>query len=59
MAGIYVVAFERVVAGWARITATGPANTLITIHFGEKQNVSIDQQSTLINFDPHSRMTER
>ncbi|KDR75331.1 hypothetical protein GALMADRAFT_211560 [Galerina marginata CBS 339.88] len=36
--GIYVVAFERVVSGWARVTATGPANTLITIHFGEKLN---------------------
>ncbi|KAG5653242.1 hypothetical protein H0H81_001499 [Sphagnurus paluster] len=34
--GIYVVAFERVVAGWAKITVTGPAKTLITIHFGEK-----------------------
>ncbi|KAJ7463241.1 bacterial alpha-L-rhamnosidase-domain-containing protein [Mycena latifolia] len=36
--GIYVAAFERVVAGWARITATGPAKTLITIHFGEVLN---------------------
>ncbi|RDB18187.1 hypothetical protein Hypma_000526 [Hypsizygus marmoreus] len=34
--GIYVVAFERVVAGWAKISVTGPAKTLITIHFGEK-----------------------
>ncbi|KAF7349624.1 hypothetical protein MSAN_01688300 [Mycena sanguinolenta] len=36
--GIYIATFERVVAGWARITATGPAKTLITIHFGEKLN---------------------
>lgn len=36
--GIYVATFERVVAGWAKITATGPAKTLITIHFGEKLN---------------------
>ncbi|KAJ6626538.1 bacterial alpha-L-rhamnosidase-domain-containing protein [Mycena sp. CBHHK59/15] len=36
--GIYVAAFERIVAGWAKITATGPAKTLITIHFGEKLN---------------------
>ncbi|KAF5371024.1 hypothetical protein D9615_010034 [Tricholomella constricta] len=34
--GIYLAAFERVVAGWAKITVTGPAKTLITIHFGEK-----------------------
>ncbi|KAF8060176.1 bacterial alpha-L-rhamnosidase-domain-containing protein [Lyophyllum atratum] len=34
--GTYVVAFERVVAGWAKITVTGPAKTLITVHFGEK-----------------------
>jgi alpha-L-rhamnosidase len=36
--GIYVAAFERVVAGWTRITATGPAKTLITIHVGELLN---------------------
>ncbi|KAJ6606954.1 bacterial alpha-L-rhamnosidase-domain-containing protein [Mycena sp. CBHHK59/15] len=36
--GQYVAAFERVVAGWAKITATGAAKTLITIHFGEKLN---------------------
>ncbi|KAJ6451769.1 bacterial alpha-L-rhamnosidase-domain-containing protein [Mycena sanguinolenta] len=36
--GIYVATFERVVAGWARIAATGPAKTLIIIHFGEKLN---------------------
>ncbi|KAJ6512363.1 bacterial alpha-L-rhamnosidase-domain-containing protein [Mycena vulgaris] len=36
--GIYVAAFARVVAGWAKITATGPAKTLITIHFGEVLN---------------------
>lgn len=38
--GIFVAHFERVVAGWVRLTATGPAKTLITIHFGEKLNVS-------------------
>ncbi|KAJ7235505.1 bacterial alpha-L-rhamnosidase-domain-containing protein [Mycena rebaudengoi] len=36
--GIFVAAFERVVAGWAKITATGPAKTLLTINFGEKLN---------------------
>ncbi|KAJ7256353.1 bacterial alpha-L-rhamnosidase-domain-containing protein [Mycena rebaudengoi] len=36
--GSYVVAFPRVVAGWAKITVTGPAKTLITVHFGEKLN---------------------
>ncbi|KAJ7108127.1 bacterial alpha-L-rhamnosidase-domain-containing protein [Mycena epipterygia] len=36
--GIYVAEFQRVVAGWAKITASGPAKTLITIHFGEKLN---------------------
>ncbi|KAJ6577740.1 bacterial alpha-L-rhamnosidase-domain-containing protein [Mycena capillaripes] len=36
--GIYVATFERVVAGWAKIIATGPAKTLIIIHFGEKLN---------------------
>ncbi|KAG5634482.1 hypothetical protein H0H81_001804 [Sphagnurus paluster] len=34
--GIYVVEFERVVSGWAKITVTGPAKTLITIRYGEK-----------------------
>lgn len=38
VSGIYVAAFERVVAGWARLTASGPAKSLITIHFGEKLN---------------------
>ncbi|KAJ7260128.1 bacterial alpha-L-rhamnosidase-domain-containing protein [Mycena rebaudengoi] len=36
--GSYVVAFPRVVAGWAKITVTGPAKTLVTVHFGEKLN---------------------
>lgn len=36
VAGVYVFTFERVVSGWVRVTATGPAKTLITIHFGEK-----------------------
>ncbi|KAF8207353.1 bacterial alpha-L-rhamnosidase-domain-containing protein [Mycena galopus ATCC 62051] len=36
--GIYIATFERVVAGWARITASGPKGTLITVHFGEKLN---------------------
>ncbi|KAF8150872.1 bacterial alpha-L-rhamnosidase-domain-containing protein [Crassisporium funariophilum] len=36
--GIYVAKFERVVAGWVKLTASGPAKALITIHFGEKLN---------------------
>ncbi|KAJ7595078.1 bacterial alpha-L-rhamnosidase-domain-containing protein [Mycena floridula] len=36
VAGIYVLQFERTVAGWARISVAGPAKTLITIHYGEK-----------------------
>ncbi|KAJ7771722.1 bacterial alpha-L-rhamnosidase-domain-containing protein [Mycena metata] len=38
VAGQYVAAFERVVAGWARITAQGPKGSLITVHYGEKLN---------------------
>ncbi|KAJ7574556.1 bacterial alpha-L-rhamnosidase-domain-containing protein [Mycena floridula] len=34
--GIYVLQFERTVAGWVRISAVGPQKTLITIHYGEK-----------------------
>ncbi|KAF5317533.1 hypothetical protein D9619_013227 [Psilocybe cf. subviscida] len=34
--GIFVATFERVVSGWVKLTATGPAKTMITIHFGEK-----------------------
>ncbi|KAG5651061.1 hypothetical protein H0H81_010043 [Sphagnurus paluster] len=34
--GIYVAEFERVVAGWAKITVTGPAKSVITIRYGEK-----------------------
>ncbi|KAJ7116959.1 bacterial alpha-L-rhamnosidase-domain-containing protein [Mycena epipterygia] len=36
--GQYVAAFERVVAGWVRLTAQGPKGNLITIHYGEKLN---------------------
>ncbi|KAJ7184949.1 bacterial alpha-L-rhamnosidase-domain-containing protein [Mycena filopes] len=36
--GQYVAAFERVVAGWGRITAQGPKGTLLTVHYGEKLN---------------------
>uniref|UniRef100_A0A8H8CDW4 alpha-L-rhamnosidase n=1 Tax=Psilocybe cubensis TaxID=181762 RepID=A0A8H8CDW4_PSICU len=36
--GIFVAHYERVVAGWVKLTASGPAKTLITIHFGEKLN---------------------
>ncbi|KAJ6565879.1 bacterial alpha-L-rhamnosidase-domain-containing protein [Mycena vulgaris] len=38
VAGQYVAAFERVVAGWVRLTAQGPKGTLITVHYGEKLN---------------------
>ncbi|KAJ7105875.1 bacterial alpha-L-rhamnosidase-domain-containing protein [Mycena epipterygia] len=38
VAGQFVAAFERVVAGWVRLTAQGPAGTLITVHYGEKLN---------------------
>ncbi|TFK37505.1 bacterial alpha-L-rhamnosidase-domain-containing protein [Crucibulum laeve] len=38
VSGIFVAKFERVVAGWVKLTASGPAKTLITIHFGEKLN---------------------
>jgi alpha-L-rhamnosidase len=34
--GIYVVAFERVIAGWARLLVSGPAKSKITLHYGEK-----------------------
>ncbi|KAF9530982.1 bacterial alpha-L-rhamnosidase-domain-containing protein [Crepidotus variabilis] len=34
--GTFVVAFPRVIAGWAQITVTGPANTRITVNYGEK-----------------------
>lgn len=36
--GIFVAEFERVVAGWVRLSVAGPAKTLITVHFGEKLN---------------------
>ncbi|KAF8965132.1 bacterial alpha-L-rhamnosidase-domain-containing protein [Flammula alnicola] len=36
VSGIFVAEFERVVSGWVRLTASGPAKTQITIHFGEK-----------------------
>jgi alpha-L-rhamnosidase len=39
--GIFVAAFERVVAGWAQVTVTGPKKSMLTIHFGEKLNVMI------------------
>lgn len=39
--GIFVAEFERVVAGWIKLTASGPAKTLITIHFGEKLHVNV------------------
>ncbi|KAJ7703698.1 bacterial alpha-L-rhamnosidase-domain-containing protein [Mycena rosella] len=45
--GIYVAAFERVVAGWAKITATGPAKTLIIVHFGEV----LDPDGTVVYLD--------
>ncbi|KAJ7043210.1 bacterial alpha-L-rhamnosidase-domain-containing protein [Mycena alexandri] len=38
VAGQFVAAFERVVAGWGRITAQGPKGSLITVHYGEKLN---------------------
>ncbi|KAJ7495463.1 bacterial alpha-L-rhamnosidase-domain-containing protein [Mycena latifolia] len=38
VAGQYVAAFERTVAGWVRLTAQGPKGTLITVHYGEKLN---------------------
>jgi hypothetical protein len=49
--GSYVVAFPRVVAGWAKITVTGPAKTLITVHFGEKLNSdgTVQYQGQLLN----------
>uniref|UniRef100_A0A8H7XKY8 alpha-L-rhamnosidase n=1 Tax=Psilocybe cubensis TaxID=181762 RepID=A0A8H7XKY8_PSICU len=37
--GIFVAHYERVVSGWVKLTASGSAKTLITIHFGEKLNV--------------------
>ncbi|KAJ7491306.1 bacterial alpha-L-rhamnosidase-domain-containing protein [Mycena galericulata] len=36
--GQFVVAFERVVSGWVRLTAQGPKGHLITVHYGEKLN---------------------
>ncbi|KAJ6629616.1 bacterial alpha-L-rhamnosidase [Mycena sp. CBHHK59/15] len=52
--GIFVAAFERVVAGWVRVTVTGPAKTLLTMRFGEKLNpdgtaVFIDSSHNFIN----------
>ncbi|KAJ7124651.1 bacterial alpha-L-rhamnosidase-domain-containing protein [Mycena crocata] len=38
VAGQYVAEFERVVAGWVRLTAQGPKGSLITVHYGEKLN---------------------
>ncbi|KAJ7698322.1 bacterial alpha-L-rhamnosidase-domain-containing protein [Mycena rosella] len=38
VAGQYVAAFERVVAGWVHLTAQGPKGSLITVHYGEKLN---------------------
>ncbi|KAG6918721.1 hypothetical protein DXG01_012206 [Tephrocybe rancida] len=40
VSGVYIAAFERIVSGWAKIRVTGPAKTLITIHFGEKLNAN-------------------
>ncbi|MEU6642794.1 family 78 glycoside hydrolase catalytic domain [Saccharomonospora sp. NPDC046836] len=34
--GTYVVKFPRVIAGWVRFTATGPAGTTIRASYGEK-----------------------
>lgn len=55
-----MAAFERVVAGWAKITVTGPAKTLLTIHFGEKLKVnrSIGILRRLFT-DYYERQTER
>ncbi|KAF7295965.1 hypothetical protein MKEN_01411100 [Mycena kentingensis (nom. inval.)] len=36
--GQFVAAFERVVAGWAKLTVQGPKGSLVTIHYGEKLN---------------------
>jgi alpha-L-rhamnosidase len=34
----FVAAFERVVAGWVRLTVSGPKGSLVTVHYGEKLN---------------------
>ncbi|KAK7031487.1 bacterial alpha-L-rhamnosidase-domain-containing protein [Favolaschia claudopus] len=36
--GQYVAAFSRTVAGWVRLTVTGPKGSLVTVHYGEKLN---------------------
>ncbi|KAJ7264533.1 bacterial alpha-L-rhamnosidase-domain-containing protein [Mycena haematopus] len=36
--GQFVAAFERVVAGWVRLTVSGPKGSLVTVHYGEKLN---------------------
>lgn len=36
VSGTFVVSFPRNIAGWVRITAKGPAGSLITINYGEK-----------------------
>ena len=36
--GTFVFAFPQVIAGWVQLRASGPAKSLITIHFGERLN---------------------
>ncbi|KAJ6566482.1 bacterial alpha-L-rhamnosidase-domain-containing protein [Mycena capillaripes] len=36
--GQFVAAFERVVAGWVRLTVSGAKGSLVTVHYGEKLN---------------------
>ncbi|KAJ7925654.1 hypothetical protein B0H13DRAFT_2314244 [Mycena leptocephala] len=50
--GVHVVAFERVVAGWEKISVQGLAKKMITIHFGEKLNTNgtVEYQDILNNF---------
>ncbi|KAJ7049557.1 bacterial alpha-L-rhamnosidase-domain-containing protein [Mycena amicta] len=38
VAGQFVAAFERVVAGWVKLRVTGAKGSLVTIHYGEKLN---------------------
>jgi hypothetical protein len=48
----FVAAFERVVAGWVRLTVQGPKGSLVTVHYGEKLNPdgTVIYQGTLSPF---------
>ncbi|KAJ7049567.1 bacterial alpha-L-rhamnosidase-domain-containing protein [Mycena amicta] len=46
--GQFVAAFERVVAGWVKLSVTGAKGSLVTIHYGEKLN----PDGTVIYQDP-------